>query len=44
MYTSIFDSTMFDALKADVMTGVSGWLGVALAVAGAAIIVRVLLK
>lgn len=43
-YTSIFSSDMFAGLKADVMAGSIGWIGVVAAVAGAALIVRILFK
>lgn len=43
-YTSLFDSAMFAAVKADVMAGSIGWLGVVTALAGAALIIKVLFR
>ena len=41
-YTTLIPSGFFDAVKSDVMTGAVGWLGVVVAVAGAALIIRTL--
>lgn len=43
-YTPIFSTGFFDGVKADVLAGSIGWLGVVVAVAGAAIIIKVLFR
>ena len=40
-YTPLIGSGFFDSVKADVLSGASGWLGVILVVAGAAMLIRV---
>jgi len=43
-YTQIVTTGFFDGVTADVMAGASGWLGVAVVVAGAMLILRVLTR
>jgi len=43
-YTPLITTGFFDGVSADVLAGAGGWLGVAVAVAGAMLILRVLTR
>jgi len=44
VYTPLIDTDTFTGVTADVLAGAGGWLGVAICVAGALLILRVLTR